>query len=112
MAPLVYVCVRPQQAAAEAEYASFRTAMGLDESGLERVDLTRDPLPDDALCDQLTFAHQAARRLANVDDWDHPDARRIRPGWRGEPFSVHDCVQALITMKISDPEPQDDLLAA
>ncbi|SDQ46468.1 GMP synthase [Microbacterium sp. cf332] len=48
MAPLVYVCVRPQQVAAEAEYASFRSAMGLDETGLERIDLTRDALPDDA----------------------------------------------------------------
>lgn len=48
MAPLVYVCVRPQQTAAEAEYASFRTAMGLDESALERIDLTRDALPADA----------------------------------------------------------------
>lgn len=48
MAPLVYVCVRPQQTAAEAEYASFRTAMGLDESQLERIDLTRESLPDDA----------------------------------------------------------------
>ncbi|MDD7927967.1 glutamine amidotransferase [Microbacterium thalli] len=49
MAPLVYVCVRPQQVAAEAEYASFRTAMGLTTSQLERIDLTRDPLPADAL---------------------------------------------------------------
>lgn len=48
MAPLVYVCVRPQRVAAEAEYASFRTAMGLDESELDRIDLTRDALPDDA----------------------------------------------------------------
>lgn len=48
MAPLVYVCVRPQQVAAEAEYASFRRAMGLDASELERIDLTRDALPEDA----------------------------------------------------------------
>ncbi len=48
MAPLVYVCVRPQQDAAEAEYASFRRAMELDQSQLERVDLTRDSLPADA----------------------------------------------------------------
>ena len=31
---------------------------------------------------------------------DHPDARIIRPRWAGEPFSVHECVQALFTMKI------------
>ncbi|GLJ80044.1 glutamine amidotransferase [Microbacterium imperiale] len=48
MAPLVYVCVRPQQVAAEAEYASFRTAMGLTPSQLDRIDLTRDALPADA----------------------------------------------------------------
>jgi len=48
MAPLVYLCVRPQTAAAEAEYASFRVAMGLDASELQRLDLTRDTLPADA----------------------------------------------------------------
>lgn len=48
MAPLVYVCVRPQQVAAEAEYASFRTAMGLAPSQLDRIDLTRDALPANA----------------------------------------------------------------
>ena len=48
MAPLVYVCVRPQADAAEAEYASFREATGLDQRGLERIDLTRDALPPDA----------------------------------------------------------------
>ncbi len=48
MAPLVYLCVRPQLAAADAEYASFRAAMGLDETELHRLDLTRDALPDDA----------------------------------------------------------------
>ncbi len=47
MAPLVYLCARPQQGAAAAEYESFRTAMRLDESGLERWDLVRDPLPAD-----------------------------------------------------------------
>lgn len=48
MAPLVYLCARPQQDAAEAEYASFRRAMGLGESELHRLDLTRQPLPADA----------------------------------------------------------------
>ncbi|MFB7894026.1 GMP synthase [Microbacterium sp. NPDC056044] len=46
-APLLYVCVRPQQGAAEAEYESFRSAMHLDESRLARHDLVREPLPDD-----------------------------------------------------------------
>lgn len=46
-APLLYVCVRPQQGAAAAEYASFRTATRLDESTLASHDLVREPLPDD-----------------------------------------------------------------
>jgi GMP synthase (glutamine-hydrolysing) len=47
-APLLYVCVRPQQGAAAAEYESFRTAMHLDEHRLARHDLVREPLPDGA----------------------------------------------------------------
>src|ERR671912_1303961 len=46
-APLLYVCVRPQQGAAAAEYESFRTAMRLDPSQLGHHDLVRDPLPED-----------------------------------------------------------------
>ncbi|MFT3798086.1 glutamine amidotransferase-related protein [Microbacterium sp.] len=48
MTPLVYVCARPQQGAARAEYESFRTAMHLDEDALEPWDLVRDPWPTDA----------------------------------------------------------------
>jgi GMP synthase (glutamine-hydrolysing) len=46
-APLLYVCVRPQLGAAAAEYESFRTAMHLDETRLDHLDLVREPLPDD-----------------------------------------------------------------
>ncbi|TDN90645.1 GMP synthase [Microbacterium sp. BK668] len=46
-APLLYVCVRPQQGAAAAEYESFRQAMRLDESQLAQHDLVRAPLPAD-----------------------------------------------------------------
>ncbi|MBD8024684.1 glutamine amidotransferase-related protein [Microbacterium gallinarum] len=46
-APLLYVCVRPQQGAAAAEYESFRTAMRLDDAAVHRIDLVREPLPDD-----------------------------------------------------------------
>lgn len=49
MRPLVYLCVRPQQGAAAAEYESFRRAMRLDEAGLEHWDLVREPLPSDAI---------------------------------------------------------------
>ena len=48
-APLLYVCVRPQQGAAAAEYGSFLAATRLDESALVRHDLVREPLPADAL---------------------------------------------------------------
>ncbi|MDY0910250.1 glutamine amidotransferase-related protein [Microbacterium sp. CFBP9034] len=48
-APLLYVCVRPQQGAAAAEYESFRTAMKLDESAVGHLDLVREPLTDDIL---------------------------------------------------------------
>lgn len=48
MAPLVYLCVRPQVDAADGEYASFLNATGLDESGLERWSLADEPLPADA----------------------------------------------------------------
>src|SRR5690242_4837966 len=47
-APLLYVCVRPQQGAAAAEYESFRRATRLDESQLAQHDLVREPLPADA----------------------------------------------------------------
>ena len=45
--PLLYVCVRPQQGAAAAEYESFREAAHLDASRLAQHDLVREPLPDD-----------------------------------------------------------------
>lgn len=47
--PLVYLCVRPQREAARAEYASFRAESGLAEAQLHVHDLTRQPLPADAL---------------------------------------------------------------
>ncbi len=46
-APLLYVCVRPQQGAALAEYESFRAATRLDPGRLASLDLVREPLPDD-----------------------------------------------------------------
>ncbi len=45
--PLLYVCVRPQQGAAAAEYQSFRTAAKLDEADIAQHDLVREPLPAD-----------------------------------------------------------------
>jgi GMP synthase (glutamine-hydrolysing) len=45
-ARLLYVCVRPQRGAAEAEYESFRTAAGVSADELDSLDLVREPLPD------------------------------------------------------------------
>ena len=47
MTSLVYLCARPQEGAAAAEYESFRTAMRLGEDELERWDLVRETLPSD-----------------------------------------------------------------
>lgn len=44
---LLYVCVRPQHAAAVAEYESFRLATELDEQHLAMHDLVRETLPGD-----------------------------------------------------------------
>ena len=48
------------------------------------------------------LAAQARRHadvMAGVDRFDHPAATVIRPGWAGEPFSLHDCVQALFAIR-------------
>jgi GMP synthase (glutamine-hydrolysing) len=45
---LLYVCVRPQQGAAAAEYESFRSAARLSPDELAEHDLVREPLPADA----------------------------------------------------------------
>jgi GMP synthase (glutamine-hydrolysing) len=44
-ARLLYVCVRPQRGAAEAEYESFRSAAGVSTDELDSLDLVRGPLP-------------------------------------------------------------------
>jgi hypothetical protein len=45
--------------------------------------------------------------LDGVDGFGHPDARRIRPGWCGEPFDLHECVQALFRMQLAEDQPED-----
>ena len=46
--------------------------------------------------------HQDAATLAGVTGFNHPGARTIRPGWAGERFDLHECVQALFRMKMSE----------
>lgn len=48
-ADLLYLCARPQEAAGEAEYASFQEVMGVGPDRMDRHDLVRAPLPDEAL---------------------------------------------------------------
>ena len=52
-------------------------------------------------------ARRTSAALEGVDRFDHPDARIIRPRWAGETFSVHDCVQALFTIRLPDTPQRD-----
>jgi hypothetical protein len=63
----------------------------------------------DTLTDLLTaHARRTAAIIDGVDRFDHPDARTIRPRWAGETFSVHDCVQALFTIRLRERSKHDE----
>ncbi len=47
MASLLYISVRPERPAADAEYASFRRGLGVDE--LDRIDLLAEALDDEVI---------------------------------------------------------------
>ena len=47
-----------------------------------------------------------------MDGLQHPDAQTIVPGWAGERFDLHECVRALLTMKLPDQDPEEHTLAA
>jgi hypothetical protein len=49
-----------------------------------------------------SVAETGPEELIRVDGFDHPEARRIRPGWCGKPFDLHECVQALFRMQLTD----------
>jgi hypothetical protein len=49
--------------------------------------------------------HDTAQ-LAAVTGFNHPDAQTIRPGWAGERFDLHECVQALFNMKLPEQDQQ------
>jgi hypothetical protein len=56
---------------------------------------------------QAQLERQAAAdhtALQGVTSFNDPDARTIRPGWAGERFDLHACVEALFQMTI--PETQ------
>ena len=53
--------------------------------------------------------NQRTSMIENVVSFRHPHARRIQPGWRGERFDLHECVQALFRMRPrSGSEPTQD----
>jgi len=60
---------------------------------------------DQHLARHLDFAlrrQQQAQhdQLWDVDSFQHPEARIIRPRWAGEPFDLHACVPALFSIKL------------
>ena len=61
---------------------------------------------------QTELAAEFDAVLEGVDSFSHPDARRILPGWAGEPFDIHECVQALYRMQIAEDEDQEAWAAA
>ena len=40
--------------------------------------------------------------IDNVVSFHHPHAQRIQPGWRGERFDLHECVQSLFRMPVRE----------
>ncbi|MCM3695364.1 glutamine amidotransferase-related protein [Microbacterium oleivorans] len=81
MAPLVYLCVRPQVDAADGEYASFQHAMGVDDAGLERWNLVEDALPDDAFDRWRGFVVGGSPfNTTDADDTKPVEQRRIETG--------------------------------
>ena len=44
--------------------------------------------------------------LAAVTGFNHPAAQTIRPGWAGERFDLHACVQALFGIRLPDQDQQ------
>ena len=49
---------------------------------------------------------QRLSMISTVTGFDHPDAQRIQPGWRGERYDRHEAVQALFRMPVRASENQ------
>ena len=45
--------------------------------------------------------------INDVDGFQHPDAQRIQPRWRGERYDRHECVQALFRMPVRTTEDRE-----
>lgn len=57
------------------------------------------------------LVEQAARRPEGTDadaitNFADPRAQTIRPRWAGEPFDLHACVEALLTMRLPQDRPE------
>lgn len=72
-ASLLYVCARPQRAAAVAEWASFRDGLGVGDADLVHHDLVREPLPADL---ERFAAVVVGGSPFNVTDPDKTDEQR------------------------------------
>jgi hypothetical protein len=67
---------------------------------------TAEHLPT-LLCQQLDRQRERdVAALAAVTGFSHPDAQVIRPGWAGERFDLHACVQALFGMRLPNQDQQ------
>ena len=67
---------------------------------------TAEHLPT-LLCQQLDRQRERdVATLAAVTGFNHSDAQRIRPGWAGERFDLHACVQALFGIRLPDQDQQ------
>ena len=66
--------------------------------------------------DKAQAEQQRLRRTSMIDNvvsFHDPYARRIQPGWRGERFDLHECVQTLFRMQPTwrpEPPTEDDLI--
>jgi hypothetical protein len=60
---------------------------------------------DVPLANRLRYLNNQ-QHIEEVDSFRHPDAKTIQPRWAGEPFNIHDCVQALYRMKLPQTEDQ------
>ena len=72
-ASLLYVCARPQRAAAVSEWASFRDGLGVGDADLQHHDLVREPLPADL---ERFAAVVVGGSPFNVTDPDKTDEQR------------------------------------
>ena len=70
-----------------------------------RTGTPTSPSPTDSAITKQLATHRRSRHFG------HPDAKTIQPTSTGEPFNIHECVQALYRMKRPQPEDATSRLA-